>query len=604
MIIIPLSCNACLKSKTAFDMDQDWLPDLYQPTNSHPKYEKGESNQTNLYRCWVQKCTCELRLVPYEPRLWLLRATCLLKLGYPELAASDAYKTVLLFDAAQHDRTSELGMNAALTVAMAYWLFYDPFQHCKYQNEETRFLTPCFSTRVEPLHCHWAETVAYILDKGASDARAALADALWTANCMADAVRTLQRAIRDRPRIINPMAHPNEEREECHKLTKMRNNLAEFQAISEKTVAQITPVRSLWPTSTTITGHILTRPCPWFQPGQGHSRRLPETVDALVKHMEPLSKGHATVRCSPLTSKCQASIKSTNDALGDALGVFATVNIQKNSLILVDYSILVSSSDPHACRSCGSPVKPNAGRGRNKIPICSSKCLAAGLLAFPELLNDHDDLVFPGIGPSSPWSMCRSSSAALLFRLLGIMQQTIITATEHGKQAPHPLSTAVMSGLTANYSSSKPSPFSLLDDIVYPIQMLRHVGIDVFAQHEWDMWVLTTIKARISNNQWGAQFGGRSFQQGLHSLYSLFNHGCKPNVRVDYDSVQRGGPKALRFVALRDIVEGEELCHAYLDVRDLTLLDRAIALRPWMEVCLCALCVEERGLEGGLATRD
>jgi hypothetical protein len=65
--------------------------------------------------------------VPYGPRLRLVRATALLELGFPELAAGDAYKAVLLFEAAQHERMSELGMNAALSVAMAYWLCYNPF---------------------------------------------------------------------------------------------------------------------------------------------------------------------------------------------------------------------------------------------------------------------------------------------------------------------------------------------------------------------------------------------------------------------------------------------------------------------------------------------
>lgn len=40
---------------------------------------------------------------PYHPGHWLARARALLTLGYPELAVGDAYKAILLCDAAKSD---------------------------------------------------------------------------------------------------------------------------------------------------------------------------------------------------------------------------------------------------------------------------------------------------------------------------------------------------------------------------------------------------------------------------------------------------------------------------------------------------------------------
>jgi hypothetical protein len=137
---------------------------------------------------------------------------------------------------------------------------------------------------------YWAQTVDYILDKGASDARAALAYALGAANCISDAVRTLQRAIRDRPQSIVANAHSHEERDEFVKLNEMRNNLAQFEAAMQKTGTQRMLVRDIWGTSTGSTGHILMRPYPWCHSDHGHTKRLPETVDSGEAN-EPAIKG-------------------------------------------------------------------------------------------------------------------------------------------------------------------------------------------------------------------------------------------------------------------------------------------------------------------------
>jgi hypothetical protein len=52
-----------------------------------------------------------LRLAPYIPHFWFYRSKILLKLLYPELAAVDAYKGVMLVNAA-FDPRSTFGENA------------------------------------------------------------------------------------------------------------------------------------------------------------------------------------------------------------------------------------------------------------------------------------------------------------------------------------------------------------------------------------------------------------------------------------------------------------------------------------------------------------
>jgi hypothetical protein len=62
--------------------------------------------------------------LPYDPSLWRDRAEVLLELGYPELAASDAWKAVLLFDDAvkrEEGEWTERGDRVWLVFGMGVW---------------------------------------------------------------------------------------------------------------------------------------------------------------------------------------------------------------------------------------------------------------------------------------------------------------------------------------------------------------------------------------------------------------------------------------------------------------------------------------------------
>ncbi|KAF7884687.1 uncharacterized protein EAF02_005023 [Botrytis sinoallii] len=83
-------------------MDRYWEANLWQPTivtteevcsNSSPCTSKSE-----VERCRenLRECTKVLALFPYTPSHWRNRSAVLLELGYPELAAADAYKALIL----------------------------------------------------------------------------------------------------------------------------------------------------------------------------------------------------------------------------------------------------------------------------------------------------------------------------------------------------------------------------------------------------------------------------------------------------------------------------------------------------------------------------
>lgn len=71
----------------------------------------------------------ELQTAPYHCDRWLLRAHDLMKLGFPELAAGDAYKSVLLSDAALSWTSTSLSLSARLYFGMAIFIQH-PYSVC------------------------------------------------------------------------------------------------------------------------------------------------------------------------------------------------------------------------------------------------------------------------------------------------------------------------------------------------------------------------------------------------------------------------------------------------------------------------------------------
>jgi hypothetical protein len=66
----------------------------------------------------LMKNTQKLLLLPYHCDNWLLRSNDLMELGFPELAAGDAYKSILLSEAALDYDSVGLGENARLQFGM------------------------------------------------------------------------------------------------------------------------------------------------------------------------------------------------------------------------------------------------------------------------------------------------------------------------------------------------------------------------------------------------------------------------------------------------------------------------------------------------------
>lgn len=69
----------------------------------------------------LQRQARNLAELPFQPELYNLRGNTLLRLGYPELAAMDVHKCIILCNAGLNEGDPKLGEDVRLQLGMSLW---------------------------------------------------------------------------------------------------------------------------------------------------------------------------------------------------------------------------------------------------------------------------------------------------------------------------------------------------------------------------------------------------------------------------------------------------------------------------------------------------
>jgi len=124
--------------------------------------------------------------------------------------------------------------------------------------------------------------------------------------------------------------------------------------------------------------------------------------------------------------------------------------------------------------------------------------------------------------------------------------------------------------------------------------MLQTLGIDIFADHRFDTWVLFTMRLRLNNNVVGMKMNSKNNKEyiyGVYPLMAVLNHSCDHHVEYNREA----SDATIVLKAVKDIVKGEEIFTSYIpDEEDLGLLDRRASLMAWFGTdCRCSRCMKE-----------
>ncbi|KAH8815682.1 hypothetical protein F5884DRAFT_664455 [Xylogone sp. PMI_703] len=296
------------------------------------------------------------------------------------------------------------------------------------------------------------------------------------------------------------------------------------------------------------------------------------------------------------------------------LGLFASGDIEPGELVLDEISVLTANNRHREslCDCCSRELPPlNASStvvgcpDCEDIMFCGEDCLERALSSYHPAVCDKDLESIAKDGDP------RESPNALYLLLLA--RALAMSCT----QELHPLdlkevkyiwgdflpsaSNAVPLSVNAGPPPVWTLPFSFVSNIEGPLHILEKMDIDIFAGiAEYDLWVFNTLygkfrgtaSARVSTRD------GRPEVAAVHPLWCLANHDCDPNVKWEWGGRMQfycretrvdGRPGGIRA--------GEEILSHYCDI-ELPVRER----REWAKgslggLCMCARCRKEAAEE-------
>jgi hypothetical protein len=481
--------------------------------------------------------------LPYEPGHWLLRADSLLTLGFPELAVGDAYKARLLTQAALAETGSNLGERVLLSHGMGYW-YRNPGALKEQPPDDFRTNVMSSLRRLE--NNAWALFVRGLMHTGGA------ADILSFRKIVTE--RSLLTT--DDLRRLEKMY--GEKKRECTNISTKWESGERFEQSIE----------------TARNGFIRVRIYPWMP--NKLLVRGPEIATRSQRLLNSLSKS----QCTWARSAIQDGLTKQQDMFG----IFAAKDIQAGELVFTDHTVTAVTTRTGSCPICFEDLSKKLPR---KLQCCSAQFCSQSCEAFA-LDSFHHAGCQRGISVNSLQEYGPST------RLRILLLQRFITVIVQWHLQPknsktHPLLSPVIDNLKPNYSGDS-MPWTFKEAIEWPNKILQKLGIDIFADLQYDTWVIKTIADRIKNNATNAIEGGE-YITAINPFHCMFNHSCHAN--VDWKFLD--GHSSIILSANRNIKKGEEMCDSYRSqVKWQPREERQKSLSDWLGAdCGCQRCRAE-----------
>ncbi|KAG6365245.1 hypothetical protein INS49_006854 [Diaporthe citri] len=369
-------------------------------------------------------------------------------------------------------------------------------------------------------------------------------------------------------------------------------------------------------------GHVRREVYPWntYEPDRFSEKSL-SFLNRELSTMAP----RCEVRVSELPVLLDAA-SNTDDyeiiPTCNQLGVFAKEDIAPGETVLNEYSLLTANNrlKDQLCDACGTELPP---LGAEVGPVSCSECYDT--VFCDQFCHDQaQELYHPAVCEKDVDAIAKDPDAAesdsalhllLLARLLAMSVQQEVHPLElkniryiWGDFIP-PRTNAISISPNAGPPPDWTLPFSFRYNVETPLHILEKMDIDIYQtlpQH--DLWVLNTCFAKFRGTA-SARHNtrdGRPEVAAVHPFWCLANHDCNPNVTWEWGGRMKLWARERKVVGNQPggIKAGEEILNHYCDV-DLPVQKR----REWAEGslggwCMCKRCRDEIALSGpdGAAT--
>lgn len=314
------------------------------------------------------------------------------------------------------------------------------------------------------------------------------------------------------------------------------------------------------------------------------------------------------------------SISGLQQSTVKQLGLFAKEDISPGATVLNESSILTANNRLHhpLCDACSSELPLLASTDPffacdecDDTVFCSQTCFDLARQTYHPAVCGRD---VEAIGKDTDPLEATNALYLLLLARVMALAETQETHPLELKEVRYiwgdfipPDMTYLHSESASAFSTARHLPFSFTYNILLPLHVLEKMDIDIYASlPKYDTWILNTLYAKFRDTASArlSKQDGRPEVCAVHPIWCLANHSCDPNVTWEWggnitftareERVDWGG-KGKRKGGIR---KGEEILSHYCDF-EMGVRDR----RQWARgalggMCVCARCVwEERQLE-------
>jgi hypothetical protein len=482
----------------------------------------------------------------------------LLKLRYPDLACGDAYKALQL-----------VAFSRAGNVKLTHCVRLDVATELVTKESNSGILATEFVAS-----SNGSNQISARIDELEHNAVVVLAEGLLMSNSFSeclDVIRQNSNKFPESPRMFA-----------LHKTAKL--------ALAHETSAQKAAGSSQQDIHEYIaSGSVNVAAYPWMNT---EASTRSDIIHNINDNLKRASREQCYVKRSNIRDDVPLHDPEEVEEAAEILGVFAKTNIARGRRVLKDYTCLCAVDDTtRRCSACGDvlPSDP-VEQFCCKLKYCSEVCRGRANTFYHAAVCGKDLIQYNDARQSLSAKKVAVTESRLMLRALAF-------AVNFSNL--HPLLVPVISRLTSPRGGARSEQrfaFSLCKHIIEPIDILTRLGIDVYANQNFDTWVILTIEARLRVNSRDNidEISSNPYYIAINPLYTFFNHSCCPN--VTYEESKKGPSSTLRMKMVKRVQAGEELFISYLSEEDLQLdvSERQEKLRPWFgHDCQCTRCAKE-----------
>lgn len=526
-----------------------------------------------------QELTEALENSPYDLIHYLERAVVYSNLAYPDLAAGDAYRALLLADEVQdesfeyHEQALE-ALQGYSTSSLPEVLNHGSLLRSLPDKEPHRLLVQAASVR-----CYQILSLSLLL-----------------CGCLKSALKFCERGL--------GVAPNNKEMGEIkgyveqvarRRLRKQADDPIDLNDLPDRGVVR----REVYPWNT-------------YEP----DRFAKESLSFLNKQLASMApKCEVRVSCLPVLLEGESNTDDDSDSMltCNQLGLFAKEDIEPGETVLEEYSLLTANNrhKESACDACGTELPELESNSKAvSCPECHDTIFCDNF-CFTKAQEQYH----PAVCDTDVDSIAKDPDAADIDQSLYLLLLArLLAMSTH--QETHPLEIKEIKYIWGDFvpteqndldlsANAEPPPewtlpFSFEYNIEIPLHILEKMEINIYETlNRHDLWVFNTAYAKFRGTASARKNlrDGRPDVAAVHPFWCLANHDCNPNVTWEWGGRMVLWSREKRPMGNKPggIRAGEEILNHYCDV-DLPVQQR----REWAQGslggwCMCDRCRKESG---------